>query len=324
MLTKTNKNKFSKFIRISLRLIVILFTIVVIFYIWGSLNIPRIEGELSFQNSSNYNFYQNPITRVITIKKDGDLIYKFFFKPRVFAVWVDETRPFAFLVTSDTGTLDGAQGLYIYDGKETKKVYQSRTIEFSNEMKVGAKLYTTWVDQDKFKSDFENHIKDKKEKMNRGSFNISPGGRYLFGYESGYEGGIGFVIDLSTLSNSDLNFDGSDNLFWSPDKKCAVNYNYGYGYHGLQLVYFDGIDLKVKDYDENFMPDDFTGVYWADNCTGIIVVKSDYSTSFYKIGKDIGIPLKINTPNLTKLQKGEEFEWPLVNIFFTIKDPSKK
>lgn len=319
------KNKtFQKVIRISTFIFSIIFILLVTFYVWGALNIPRIERELSYQNSSNYDFYQNPITRHIIIKRDEVNIYSFFFKPQVFAVWIDETRSFVFLITSDTGVLRGAHGLYIYNGKETKKVYQSRTIEFADSEKNAAHLYTPWLNLNSYKNDFDTKLNLKKESMDNGVFNISPDGRYLFSYESGYEGGAGFVIDLPSLTKIDLGFDGSNNLFWSPNKECAISYVYGYGYHGLQLVYYEGDDLKVKNYDKNFMPDEFTGVYWMNNCASVVSVKSDSVTNYYKLDKDSENPVKVNNPNISKFKKGEIFRWPLKNIYFTVKDPSKK
>ena len=121
-----------------------------------------------------------------------------------------------------------------------------------------------------------------------------------------------------------VDFDGSNNLYWSPDKTCAVNYVYGYGYHGLELAYYQGSDLRVVNYTKSFMPDEFTGVYWIDNCIAVVAVKSDIGTTYYKLDKDSDIPLKIIKPNISKLKKGEEFDWPLKNIYFTVKEPSKK
>lgn len=282
---------------------------------------------MAYQNSSEYEFKQNPLTRLVTIKKDGKAIHRFFFYHFVFAAWIDETRPFVFLVTSDTGDLNGAHGLYIYNEEETKKVYQSRTIEFESGIKSPANLYPIWVYPDKLKKDYENYIKSKSEEMDKRFFNISPDGRYLFGYERGYEGGVGFVIDLPTLTKIDLDFDGSDNLFWSPDRKCAVNYVYGYGYHGLEMAYYQDSDLKIKSYKKSFMPDEFAGVYWLDNCTSVVAVESDSDTNYfkyYKLTKDIDEPILISKPNISKIKKGEEFEWPLKNIFFTLKEPDKK
>jgi len=316
--------KVSKFIHFIGAAFLTLFILLIVLYVWGALNIPRLEGEISFQNSPEYEFSQNPITRYTTIEKDGKNIYTFFFKPQVFAAWVDETRPYVFLITSDTGTLKGAHGLYIYNGNEIKKVYQSRTIEFSAGEKSATSLYSSWVYPDGYKNHFESWIDNKRREMDSRFFNISPDGRYLFGYESGYEGGSGFVIDLPTLTKNDLDFDGSNNLYWSPDKTCAVNYVYGYGYHGLELAYYQGSDLRVVNYTKSFMPDEFTGVYWIDNCIAVVAVKSDIGTTYYKLDKDSDIPLKIIKPNISKLKKGEEFDWPLKNIYFTVKEPSKK
>ena len=75
------------------------------------------------------------------------------------------------------------------------------------------------------------------------------------------------------------------------------------------------------------MPDEFAGVYWVDNCTSVVAVESDGGTNhfnYYKLNKDIDEPVLISKPNISKLKKGEEFNWPLKNIFFTLKDPNIK
>ena len=321
--TKSNSKKYI-FHRILKTLGWILGIVVVLLttlYIWGSLNIPRIEGELSYQNSSEYRFYQQPLTRLVTVKKDGNILYSFFFYHHIFAAWVDETRSYVLIVTSDTGTLNGAQGLYIYDGTRTKKVYQSSSIEFANGVKSSGRLYTPWID-----------INAKKNQMNN-VFTISPDGRYLFGYESGYEGGRGFVIDLPNMEKVKSEINVSSGLLWSPSKECAINYGYNYGDEQyLQLVYYKDGNLAVKTFDKHFFVSEFGDVYWKGNCDGIVSVKSEYDingnhinprTAYYTFS--ISDELKTSDgSNISKLRKSAEVSQELQNVFFTISDPTRE
>lgn len=300
---------FLRLIKIVLGIVFILGISLLVLRYWGAANRDIIFNEIAYQNSEDYHFSQNSLTRWVTITKQGKKLYHFYFYPQVFAAWVDKNRPYVFLVTSDTGTLKGAQGLYVYDGKQVIKIYQARNIEFADGKTSPGRIYIPWFSPSMRQNEFEEELKKVKIRMNDVFF-LSPDGRYLFGYESGYEGGSGFTIDLHTMKKTLLQLDVFGRLRWSPDKKCAVNFAYEYGDQArLQLVLYQKGTLISKTIDQYFVSSSLIDAYWGEACDGVVAIFSDYDaqgnehrqTTLYKFSSDKESLTPIST-TLTELQ----------------------
>lgn len=303
-------------------------------YIVLAYNRPNIvTDEKVVPNDISYSFSQDRITRLITIRRDGRVLYRFFFRPQVFAAWVDTAQPHVYLVTSDTGAITGAQGLYIYDGKNTKKVFQSRNVEFANGQKSGGVLYTTWVTpgSDGTEETYRDNLRSKKELLHK-QFDISPNGKYFFGYESGYEGGAGFTIDLTRMEQVPLNFSAPNALLWSDDGTCGVTYTSEYGdQQHFERVFLDGDTIRAEALEPSFWGSYYVGTYWSTGCNGIVAIAGDHDSSgndlsskrteYYRFTAE-GITLtKISAVNLASYRKGAPKLSTLRNIFFTLRAP---
>lgn len=310
-------------------IILVLFFLLVALYLFAALGRSYLGGETTFVNSSEYQFFQQPVTRIVTIRKGGTVQSRFFFYPHVFAVWVDKTRPYVFLVTSDTGTLDGAQGLYIYDGTKSQKVYQANSVEFAKGKKIPGRLYVSWFEPIVTLSDYYFELGKKRERIHN-VFSLSPDGRYLFGYESGYEGGVGFIIDTMSMKKVENPLNLS-HLYWSPDKTCAINFAYEYGdTQHVELVYYDGDELATKIYySPSFYSTGLLDVFWGDTCNGVVKTLSDHDTQgnprqiveYYRFSNTSDELQKTSQPNLSQYRVSANIPRQLDNIFFTIMTP---
>jgi len=281
------------------------------------------SDEIVYQNDMNYQFFQHPATRWVSISKNGEKIAGFFFYPHVFSAWVLESKPYIFLVTSDTGTIQGAQGLYVYDGEKTKKVYQARTITFGSGEKSAGRLYAPWIGE---------NIQTKKEQMHH-VFSFSPEFRYLFGYESGYEGGIGFTIDLETIAPKELSLTPTGNMHWSPDVSCAINYGYAYGdSQFIEQISYRGGTLESRVLEPDFWGSDFRGVYWSDVCSGVVEVFSEYDLegnrmpllAYYAFSKNSDTMIRLSSFQREQYQASVVLSNRLHNVFFTTKKPTSR
>jgi len=326
-------HKFKKHIIHALKILrVFVIVILVLFltlYLWGSTNHQKIEGEITYQNSSSYKFNQNPITRWITVTYEGKVIHSFFFWPQVFAAWADKDSPLLLLITSDTGTLKGAQGLYIYNGNNIKKVYQSSSVEFESGLKSSSYIYSYWLNTEYKKLNSAESLNKKRKELNQ-VFTTSPDKKYLFGYESGYEGGTGFIINLDKFQKIPLEINSSE-YNWSTSLKCATTYEYFYGdIQKFQLLYYKDGNLSTKSFKNNFILSQFVRTLWfGKRCEGIVELKSEYDTNgnsdmertfyyYFNLEEDNLKQLPtITTINMTESINSPQF---LQNIFFTIQD----
>ena len=326
-------HKFNKQIICILKILRVFFIVILplllILYLWGSTNHQKIEGEISYQNSSSYKFNQNPITRWITVKYKGKIIHSFFFWPQVFAAWADKDSPLLLLITSDTGTLKGAQGLYIYNGNNINKVYQSSSVEFESGLKSSGYIYSHWLDTENKKLNSAESINKKRKELNQ-AFTSSPDKKYLFGYESGYEGGAAFIINLDKFKKIPLRINSSE-YNWAPSSKCAIAYEYYYGEtQKVQLLYYKDEELATKSFKNNFVLSQFGRTLWFDEkCEGIVELKSEYdSNGNYDFERTLYYYFNLEKDNLkqlsmiTKVNMIESINAPqfLQNIFFTIQN----
>ena len=321
---------FIRVIKILLGLLVVLGLGLCTLRYWIATHRDIVFGETAYQNSEEYHFSQNQITRWVTITKQGKKLYHFYFYPQTFAVWVHKTKPLVLLVTSDTGSVDGAHGLYLYDGKTAKKVYQARTTKFESGEKSPSKLYASYIISPYSMEDYKNKLTEKKESM-QSVFSLSPDGQYLFGYESGYEGGAGFTIDLNKWESIPLGLEMSNDMVWNPEFTCAINPVYTYGdEQGIQLVYYDETGLKVRSFDNHFFASDIINIVWGNNCRGIITIdtgdydKTGMSTGrhreYYRFSHDQKILTRVGELDS---QYVSSIRAPAVleNIFFVIQSP---
>lgn len=259
------------------------------------------------QNSKEYQFSQDPSSRLVTIKKSGQSIYSFEFQPTVFAAWVDETLPLVALVTTDTGLADGAHGLYLYDGKAAKKVYQAGAAEFDNGSRSVSQIYNPDGD-------------------GSSTFSFSPDNRYLFGSVSGYESSGSFAIDLSSLEEVESALQPSASLFWSPSQKCGFDFTYDYGdSQSAQLVTNDQGKLSVKVL-KGFIMAQFGGMYWDGDCSGVLAVhevdqdeyfRSTDVTRYYRFSSTQPGLTQVTDIDTSKLQMDPAPQRTMHNIFFT-------
>lgn len=311
------------------KLIFVLLIIILTAYIWLANNIQRLSGEKIYPNSSEYSFEQNQISRFITVKKSGEVLFHFYFKPSVFAAWIDAQEKELLLVTSDTGLVEGAHGLYIFKDSKINKLHQSNSVKFENGEQSDGKLYNPWINTSEKNSVKENPPENRKAELHR-TFFKSPDGRYLFGYERGYEGGLAFAIDLQTMKSVNPN-PTAINHHWSSSGKCAIGYTYHYGdRQSIEMITHENSALLVRDLKPVFSESSFGETYWtSDECDGYLEVVTNYDdngiylnkpkTSYFRFSNASDtLEPAASLPSNAVLAKpiSNSFE----NIFFTVKE----
>ncbi len=264
--------------------------------------------------SPNYDLSWNKYLGQATLKKDNKVISQFNFRPRPLAVWIYKPTNVLAIVTSDDGQVDGAHGLYIYNGKEVKKVYQTKRQTIGNNVKIKEGMY-----------DFSY---SEQERNVRYVLNFSPDGKYLYVPIFGYEGSGSISVSIEDLKvvgdiDDQTQINAAGEVYFSPDGNCVVNIRHYYGDGddislGKKGKESGNYELKTTDNGKLF-GSTINGIYWSENCKGIVSVRTnDTSTDYFSFDTENYRLTKLNyEPNVSNMLNS--LKVPQENIFYTIK-----
>ncbi len=267
------------------------------------------------KTSKTYDFVWNKYLGTVSLKKDGQTISRFNFRPRPLAVWIYKPTNILAIVTSDDGQVDGAHGLYIYNGKEVKKVYQTERQIIGNNVEIKESIYDFAPTDSGYNANYV--------------MNFSPDGKFLYIPVFGYEGSGSVTISLEKLevieNIDDTNkLDASGNVGFSPDGECVINFRSYYGDSqtiALGKKSQKGYDLKVLQ-NSDFHATSLNKIYWDKNCQGIIsIMNSDNKLEYFHFDAESYKLTKLNSqPDISVLERN--FNVLQENVFYTTKGNS--